>query len=255
MNSSSSLLLAVQDLSLDLGGRRILDRVNLHLRSGETLGVTGPNGGGKSSLLKVLLGIHQPTVGMLHWCRASPSPTRTAYVPQSLTLDPSYPLSAREVLLQGIPGASLWSRPRQNRLDEAESWLVRLNLNSHQHTRFVHLSGGQQRRLLLARALLRDPHILFLDEPTAGLDSPSQDLLSSLLLQLHAKGVTVVLVSHDLALLQSHSHRLAHLDQTLHWHYPFDPTPAPLYPSPLTRSCGLPFFRPPPPIPFPIPRP
>lgn len=259
------LLLSTLDLSLDLGGRRVLDHINLHLRSGETLGLTGPNGGGKSSLLKVLLGIFTPTAGTLRWhCPSpshsrstTPSPIRTAYVPQSLSLDPSYPLSAREVLLQGIPGASIWSRPRRDHLEEAESWLVRLDLDAHQHTRFVHLSGGQQRRFLLARALLRNPHVLFLDEPTAGLDALSQDLLSTLLLQLHARGITVVLVSHDLTLLHSHAHRLAHLDQLLRWQNPSEPAPAPfpLNPPHLTRSCGLPFFRPPPPTPFPIPRP
>lgn len=219
MKDTPAPLLEVAGLRLDLGGRRILEDVSLTLADGEFLGLIGPNGGGKTSLLRVLLGLHPPTAGTVRWrfhCGASP---RVGYVPQRASVDRHYPLSALEVLRQGAPdAAATWGEARQRIQREAGRLLRRVGLATHGDMRFVNLSSGQQQRLLLARALMTAPEVLLLDEPTAGVDTDGQQQFGALLRELNHEGVAIVLVSHDIPLVRSQADRIACLSRTLHWH-------------------------------------
>jgi len=213
-------LLEVEKLTLDLSGRRILENINLAVAPGEFLGVIGPNGGGKTSLLRVLLGVLQPSAGRVRWAHASDGGRpHLGYVPQRGGLDRSYPLSACEIVKQGRSGARpLFGAARREVAALAEQLLHRVGLVEHAEAPFVHLSGGQQRRCLLARALMDSPSVLLLDEPTAGVDTEGQQQFCAILRELSEQGITIALVSHDIPLITKYAHRIACLGVTLHWH-------------------------------------
>jgi zinc transport system ATP-binding protein len=211
--------LKVEKLTLDLSGRRILRDINLAVGRGEFLGVIGPNGGGKTSLLRVLLGIVAPTSGQVRWSAVSCGKPSVGYVPQRGGIDKEYPLSGREIVKQGAPGSLplFGSRCREvNR--KADELLGRVGLSEQADALFANFSGGQQRRLLLARALMNDPGVLLLDEPTAGVDSQGQEQFCDILRELSRQGITVILVSHDIPLITAHADRIACLCVGLHWH-------------------------------------
>ena len=218
MHQPDCIVLKVTDLTVHLGGREILSDIDLTVRSGEFLGLIGPNGGGKTTLLRTLLGLVPAAPGCIAWSPGECRPPRIGYVPQRTQTDPTYPLSARAVLLQGATCHD--KGPAEGRLaakDRAEDLLKRVGLERQAAEPFVHLSGGQQRRLLLARALLRAPDALLLDEPTTGVDMEGQEQFCTLLQELGAEGITVILVSHDLPLITGRADRIACLNRTLHW--------------------------------------
>ena len=213
-------LLAVESLTLDLSGRRILQDINLAVAPGEFLGVIGPNGGGKTSLLRVLLGVLTPSAGGVRWARSGDgSRPHVGYVPQRSGMDHNYPLSSREIVKQGRSGARPFlgaaAREVNRRTDEL---IERVGLAEQAETPFVYLSGGQQRRLLLARSLMDSPTALLLDEPTAGVDTEGQRQFCAILRELSTQGIAIVLVSHDIPLITQYAHRIACLAVTLHWH-------------------------------------
>ena len=206
----------VNDLGVELGGRRVLHRVAFTVRRGEFLGVIGPNGGGKTTLLRTLLGLVAPAEGGIVW---STGARETGYVPQRCAPDPTYPLRTREVVAQGARGLlPEWGKRRAQTAAGVDKMLARTGLTAQAGTPFVHLSGGQQRRALLARALMREPSMLLLDEPTAGVDTEGQEQICVILRALSDEGTTVVLVSHDVPMVTAHADRIACLAVTLHWH-------------------------------------
>jgi zinc transport system ATP-binding protein len=213
------LLLALRDVSLDLAGRRVLSGLSLELRSGEFLGIIGPNGGGKTSLLRVMLGLLPVTAGEVRWIKNDHASLRLGYVPQRNGVDPACPFSTREVVRQGAGGAMpLFGARRRSVHWRADSLLARVGLTERAEAPFNQLSGGQQRRVLLARALLNEPQALLLDEPTAGVDTEGQQQFCALLRELSAQSIAIVLVSHDIPLVTSHADRIACVAGHLHWH-------------------------------------
>lgn len=213
-------LLRLEDVSVELGGRQVLDRVSLDLERGGFLGLIGPNGGGKTTLLRVILGLLRPTGGRVAWA-ADPAGgrPRIGYVPQRVLVEPQLPFSALEIVRQGAAGRwPLWGRRRRDLEHRALERLDQVGLADHAGTSYVHLSGGQQRRTLLARALMNDPVVLLLDEPTAGVDSEGLDRFCTRVRALGQSGLTVLLVSHDIPLVMAHADRIACLARTLHWH-------------------------------------
>jgi zinc transport system ATP-binding protein len=219
MEKANGPVLTVEKLTLDLSGRRILRDINLAVARGEFLGVIGPNGGGKTSLLRVLLGILTPSGGCMLWSDASCGKPRVGYVPQRGGVDRDYPLSGREIVKQGAPGSlPLFGSRRREVNSRADELLGRVGLSEQAETLFANLSGGQQRRLLLARALMNDPNVLLLDEPTAGVDAQGQQQFCDILCELSRQGITVILVSHDIPLITAHADRIACLCVGLHWH-------------------------------------
>lgn len=219
MSHHETSLLTVEQLSLDLSGRRILEDINLSVARGEFLGLIGPNGGGKTSLLRVLLGVIPATAGRIVWSAVHGTAPHLGYVPQRSGMDRNYPLSSREIVRQGRSGAwPLFGAAARQTARRADELLECVGLTAHASTPFVYLSGGQQRRLLLARSLMDSPTALLLDEPTAGVDTEGQQQFCSLLRELSAQGIAIILVSHDIPLITQHAHRIACLAVTLHWH-------------------------------------
>jgi len=213
-------LLSVDGVSLTLSQRCILQDVNLELKTGEFQGLIGPNGGGKTSLLRIILGIVAPTRGEVTWHDpVTGGKPAIGYVPQRSATDRNYPLRTLEIVTQGSRGALPLCGARGRELRRhAEMSLQRVGLEMEAGVPFAVLSGGQQRRALVARALMDDPKVLLIDEPTAGVDAQGQDQICSILHDLTHHGIAILLVSHDIPLVAEYADRIACLSVSLHWH-------------------------------------
>lgn len=186
-----------RDAEVWLGARRVLAGVDLDVEAGRIHVLVGPNGGGKTTLLRLLLGLVEPTHGRVMWTgpdgEASRRPFAMGYVPQHASLDARYPLTVADVVGWLRPGSGRRGLPAP----EVAAVLERLRLQGLADRPVGELSGGQQQRVLLARALAQRAPVLVLDEPTTGLDTVGQDDLLELLRELRDReGVAVVLSTH-----------------------------------------------------------
>jgi ABC-type Mn2+/Zn2+ transport system ATPase subunit len=200
----------VRHLDVRLGGRAVLEDVNVRVRRGQLVAVIGPNGSGKTTLLRALLGLQAPTAGEI---RLFGTPDRAAvlnrigYVPQRLALERGFVLSVREFLATARRETRHWLWRRHQRTDAALlGALPELGLHPLLDLPLAGLSGGQLQRVLIAFSLLRRPELLLLDEPTTGIDTPGEATFYELTRQIHDQfGVTIVLVSHDLSMVYRHA--------------------------------------------------
>ena len=207
MPYSSSVLLSIHDVSLKISHKTVLEDINVSLQKGQILTVVGPNGGGKSCLIKILLGLLEPNSGTVY----RQSPLRIGYTPQRFQLDATLPLSVKR-FLSLIPNID--SIPYRKRQAVLEKSLQEVGVPELLNQSMQTLSGGELQRVLLARALLRNPELLVLDEPAQGVDLVGQDELYRLIVQIrntHQCGV--VLVSHDLSLVMAETDVVLCLNQ------------------------------------------
>jgi ABC-type Mn2+/Zn2+ transport system ATPase subunit len=188
-----STLLAVRGLAAGYGSEPVVDGLSFELQAGERIGILGPNGGGKTTLFKALLGMLPSLAGRVE------STGRFGYVPQTERSRLDYPVTALDVALMGALSRVPWWRPlgRADRRD-AQAALARVGLEGLAEEQFGELSGGQRQRVLVARALVQDGPVLLLDEPFTGVDLPSAELLDGLLDALAAEGHGVLIATHDL---------------------------------------------------------
>jgi zinc transport system ATP-binding protein len=212
-------LITVRDVTFGYGRELILDGVDLEIRRGEFLAILGPNGGGKTTLLKVILGLVEPWSGEVVF-HAPARRGRLGYVPQFSTFDKSFPVRISDMVLMGKLGHRSLLRPysREDRRD-VERMLERLGLSHLATTHVRETSGGQLQRALIARALISDPEVLFLDEPTASIDAESRETLSGLLEEL-ARRIPVVVVTHDVGSISPLVNRIACINRRLVYHGP-----------------------------------
>jgi putative ABC transport system ATP-binding protein len=189
-----ALVLEVHDMSIHLGGRAVLDHLDLSARAGRSLAVSGHSGSGKTTLMMVLAGILDPEEGAVQIRGAGDVAPRIAFVPQSFGLAPSLtaienvalPLQAQAVR---IPAAEIERR--------SVAALVSVGLSGTEDRLVTELSGGQRQRVAVARVLAGEPDVIIADEPTAELDADSRHRVLRLLLEAAARGVLVVLATHD----------------------------------------------------------
>jgi len=210
----------VTDLSFSYGGPPVLERVNLSVPDGEFLGVVGPNAGGKSTLLKLLLGLLQPQRGRLRVLGQTPCQARThvGYVPQYPAFARDFPVSVAQVVLTGRLGrGSLWGGYRRQDRAIAARVMAETEVAPLAGRRIETLSGGQLQRVLVARALACEPRMLILDEPTANIDQRMETDIFDLLKELNGR-MTILVVSHDVAFISHYVHRVACLNRTLMCH-------------------------------------
>lgn len=189
-------MISLQNVALGYNGSAVIGNVDLRLAAGDFLVVGGPNGGGKSTLLRGISGLIQPISGILDRGR-----TRFGYVPQHATVEQALPLTALEMVGLGASAGLPWWRTLITRdSSRCREALRDCQAESFAKKPFHALSGGQRQRVLLARALATLPDCLLLDEPTAGVDRPTQHALAEMLGELHRRsGRAVVLVTHEFA--------------------------------------------------------
>jgi ABC-type Mn2+/Zn2+ transport system ATPase subunit len=185
-------LVRAKGLAAGYGAAAVLTDVSFVLHAGECMGVLGPNGGGKTTLFRVLLGELAPLAGTLE------APARFGVVPQTERSRLDFPVSALDVALMGsISTLPWWRRPGRAQRRSARAALAEVGLREEAHTTFGDLSGGQRQRVLVARALVQDARVILLDEPFTGLDAPSTERLEALLATLAAEGRGVMIATHD----------------------------------------------------------
>jgi ABC-type Mn2+/Zn2+ transport system ATPase subunit len=173
--------------------------VELAIERGDFLGIVGPNGAGKTTLFRGLLGLVPALAG-----RVERTTRAIGYVPQRETLDPIYPVTVEEVVQMGAYGALRgWRGVSRDARERARACLERVGLYERRASAFSSLSGGQRQRVLIARALMVEPEVMLLDEPTSGVDRAAQARILELLVELNrSRGMAVLLVSHQLGMVR-----------------------------------------------------
>ena len=218
--AAARAVVEIRGVSFSYGGPPVLEGVNVDVLSGEFACIVGPNGGGKSTLLRLILGLLEPRCGTIRVLGQTPRSARRriGYLPQHAQFDPQFPITVQEVVLMGRLGESLRIGPfgRSDRAVAQQS-LAEVGLEDFARRRFDALSGGQRRRVLIARALACRPEILLLDEPTANLDMEAEEQLYELLREL-TRRLTIVMVSPDVAYVSKYVRTAICVNRTVHTH-------------------------------------
>lgn len=210
----------MRKVSFTYGGASVIEDVTLSVAPGEFVALIGPNGGGKTTLLKLMLGLLKPQKGNIKMLGERPEKAshHIGYVSQDIYLNLNFPITVLDVVLMGklAPGTRWVGRPAHHRND-AMAALEQMGMAGHAAARIGALSGGQRQRVFIARALVSRPQLLLLDEPTASIDTKGQADFFNLLHQLNQQ-VTIVMVSHDLLAISSHVNSVACVNRGLHAH-------------------------------------
>jgi zinc transport system ATP-binding protein len=210
--------IVVENVSFSYGAARVLERINLTIAPGEFIGLVGPNAGGKSTLLKLILGVLEPHSGRIEVLGQPPrrAAPRIGYVPQFPSFARDFPITVADVVALGRLGSGWrsWGWHRAADRAAAQRALAEVEALDLAPRRIGALSGGQLQRVLLARALVSAPEILILDEPTANIDQRVEGEIFNLLATLNQR-LTLVVVSHDIAFISAYVSRVACLNRTL----------------------------------------
>jgi len=214
-------VIEVEDLWFSRNGEVILEGINLRVFQGDFYAIIGPNGGGKTTLLRAILGLIPPDRGTIRILGGLPRENRhlLGYVPQLRTFDFTYPISVRGMVLSGLLGQKKGIIKTFNTEDIglADKALLTMGIGHLANRVIRNLSGGEQQRVVIARALVGNPKVLLLDEPTVFVDTPTEmqffDILGTL-----ARSMTIVLVTHDIGVIVSHVTKVACLNRRLYTH-------------------------------------
>jgi zinc transport system ATP-binding protein len=214
----------IEDVDYSYGPVRVLEGIHLTVEPGDFLGIIGPNGSGKTTLLRIMLGLLEPDRGRVRLFGHSPASFRQwgrlGYVPQKATLDPALPATVQEVVATGlVPTLGLFGRVRAAERRRITEVLGHVGMEVYGDARIGALSTGQQQRVLIARALVSNPELLILDEPTGGVDPEAQTSFYALLHHLNReRELTLILVSHDIGVVAKEVTKLACLNRRLIFH-------------------------------------
>jgi zinc transport system ATP-binding protein len=225
-------ILEIKDLSFSYNGDNVLENIDLSLNEKDFLAVIGPNGGGKSTLLKLILGILKTKKGTItiHGKNSTEELSNIGYVPQNTNINTSFPIKVIEVVLMGhINEKKPLFGYGKDEIACAMGALGQVGMQEFANTKIGLLSGGQRQRVMIARALCNHPTLLLLDEPTASIDVNGQKQIYELLKELN-NYITIVVVSHDIAVTLNYANKVAYINKYLTMHSntnKFSATPPP----------------------------
>lgn len=208
-------LIELQKLSAAYDGHTVLREIDLSIYQHDFLGIIGPNGGGKTTLIKCILGLMKPSGGKI---LLSQEPLTMGYLPQYSTIDRKFPVSVEEVVLSGLSSKkALTSKFTAEQHEKAHQVVLRMGLEGLEHRAIGQLSGGQLQRALLGRAIVSDPPVLILDEPSTYIDKQFEARLYELLATIN-DDCAIVLVSHDIGTVLQQVKSIACVNETLDYH-------------------------------------
>ncbi len=213
-------VIRLEDIWVRYDGIPVLQGVTLIVKDNEFLGLIGPNGGGKTTLLRVILGLVKPVWGRVTVLGEPPRRNRhlIGYVPQHNFFDRDFPVNVREIVLMGRNGRrGLLSRYNEDDKERAGNALKMVGMLDQQNRQIGRLSGGEQQRVFIARALVGEPKVLLLDEPTASVDTTTQTDFYEMLEDLRQQ-MPIVLVSHDISAVSVYVDKIACLNRQLFYH-------------------------------------
>lgn len=218
MTTSLTPAFAVNSLCVHYGAHRVVDEVSFHLNQGTITALMGPNGAGKTTALRASLGLIPAERGeaLVHGKALKSHRRAIAYVPQRSQVDWNFPITVKETALLGTyPRLGRFAGPGKTEKARAAQALETVELTGLEDRPIARLSGGQQQRMFLARALAQDADIIILDEPLAGVDARSEELIMQVLGERRDQGATVLAVHHDLSTAQQYFDRAILLNRTI----------------------------------------
>ncbi len=205
----------IRNLSYKINDKIILEDITFKIYRNELWAIIGPNGGGKTTLLKIMIGLLKPSKGEVKVLGTKPETARdkVGYLPQRSHFETDFPMNVFETVLMGCYHGPLKPYTKEDE-DRVEKWLERLDIIDMKDEKLDNLSGGELQKVFLARALVREPELLLLDEPTSSVDPTFHESFYKLIDELK-KRMTIVMVSHDVGVVASHVDRIACLNQRL----------------------------------------
>lgn len=202
----------LEDVSFSYGNSAVLSGVSLEVEAGDFLALIGPNGGGKTTLLKLMAGLLRPKAGsvLVNGAQVPSAAARIGYVPQNTNLNLDFPITVEQCVATGAGKA----KPASEVVKDA---LAKVEMEAFSKRLLGELSGGERQRVLIARALALNPKLLLLDEPSSNMDAPGQSSLFRLLSELDRE-MTIVLVSHDIGAISKYVRSVACVNRCVHFH-------------------------------------
>tara|TARA_R110000782_G_scaffold13730_2_gene40285 strand:+ start:2099 stop:2827 length:729 start_codon:yes stop_codon:yes gene_type:complete len=216
----TNIVIDIDNVSFNYGAVSVLENISLKIHEDEFIGIIGPNASGKSTLLKLILGLLEPDEGTISKFNHDGKDLRNyiGYVPQHSTFSRDFPITVGEVVMMGhVATSSRFFRYSKEETELARQVMQKLEIEDIEKRQVGELSGGQLQRVLIARALVCQPEILILDEPTANVDMRIEEDIFSLL-KNYSEHMTIIVVSHDIAFISGYVDRVACLNRTLVCH-------------------------------------
>ena len=213
-------ILEINNLSFSYDKQEVLEDINLKVEDKDFLAIIGPNGGGKSTLLKLILGINPIKNGTIKVFGKTPKETlrNIGYVPQNTNVNTDFPIKVIEVVMMGhLEGKRPLFGYGKHEVMCAMGALEKVGMANFAQTKIGSLSGGQRQRAMIARALCAHPKLLILDEPTSSIDITGQHNIYELLKELN-EYITIIVVSHDISIILEYANKAAHINKTLSFH-------------------------------------
>ncbi len=216
----TSPVVEIKSVSFGYNGHQVLQNINLTVQPGDFIAMIGPNGGGKTTILKLILGLLKPDQGRIRVLgqSASKASHHIGYVPQDIQLNRNFPITVLDIIMMGnLTPRKRWRRNDAKDRRNALEILDQLDIAAYADCKAGELSGGQRQRVLIARALAAQPRLLLLDEPTASIDAKGQADFFKLLKELNQE-ITILVVSHDLMVVSTYVKSVACVNRCLHYH-------------------------------------
>lgn len=220
---TKEIAVALENINVTYGFTTVLSNITVNFPTSEMTAIIGPNGGGKTTLLKVITGLIQPNSGTLKIFGSDVTTAREngwlGYVPQAAQFDRQFPIGVEEVVLMGTIKKHLipFKRFSNDDIEKTHKILKRLGLLDLRKRQIGQLSGGQLQKVLMGRALIKEPKILLLDEPTASIDTKTKNQIYQILYELTPK-MTILIVTHDMGAISSYFDTVACLNKKIHYH-------------------------------------
>lgn len=200
-------IIKIEDLTVSYHEKPVLWDIDLSIEKGKLTAIVGPNGAGKSTLLKAILGLLKLSSGsiLLNGEKITNNKKQISYVPQTGSVDWDFPINVEDVVLMGTYGELGWfKRVGKTQIEKTKKALESVQMTDFKDRQISKLSGGQQQRVFLARALVQDANVYFLDEPLKGVDAKSEKTIMNILFELRNQGKTIIIVHHDLRTVPSY---------------------------------------------------